>query len=145
MFKILIPAVACLGLLTFAAKTQALADDARPEVQAAMGWHISLEGRAAKLAYGLANSDHLAIMVICSPGEAEALVYGNVRPGPTHTNDMSGMDETPISLKDPTLRRLADRGSITVHGVDGTYPISATPVERRAIGHFLEYCARKSA
>jgi hypothetical protein len=146
MFKILIPAVAALGLVAFAAKTQPITDVASPApMPAAMGWHVSHEGRTAKLAYGVANSDQLAMMVTCAPGDATAAVYGDVRPSDGKANRTSSLDETRISVRDASLRGLADKGAMTVAGEGGTYRIAASGTERRAIGEFLDYCSRKRA
>ena len=97
MFKTLIPAVACLGLVAFAAKTQPVvaALDPADAVQT-MAWHISTEGEMAKLAYGVANSDQLAMMVTCAPGDATAAVYGDVRPAGAGAEAASPMDETRV-------------------------------------------------
>ncbi len=149
MFKILIPAVAALGLIAFAAKTQPMAEAASSPVehssQAGLGWHVSHEGAMAKLAYGVANSDQLAMMVTCAPGDSTAAVYGDVRPTVTAAVALSPMDETRIAVKDSPLRSLVEDGRISVHGEGGVHRVSATAVERRAIAEFLGYCARKQA
>jgi hypothetical protein len=88
MFKILVPAVAALGLVAFAAKTQDWShEDAEPaaamtaaSAMPVMGWHLSYEGSMAKLAYGVENSDQLAMMVTCAPGDRSAVIYGDVLP-----------------------------------------------------------------
>ena len=111
MFKVLIPAAAAVALVAFAARTQPL--DAFPPVETpTMSWHLSHEGAMAKLAYGVENSDQLALMVTCSPGDAAAVVYGDVQPdtprliaashGPAPLDPMSGGDatETRLSLQD---------------------------------------------
>ena len=149
MFKILIPAVAALGLVAFAAKTQPMADAvARPverSSQTGLGWHVSHEGAMAKLAYGVANSDQLAMMVTCAPGDTTAVVYGDVRPAVSHAVAVSPMDETRIAVKNSPLRSLVEDGRISVQGEGGVHRVSATTSERRAIAEFLGYCARKQA
>lgn len=146
MFKILIPAVAALGLIAFAAKTQPVGGDrmAAPAASS-MGWHVSHEGQTAKLAYGVANSDQLAMMVTCAPGDETAAVYGDVRPLGAKTDLMSDMDETRVSMRDASLRDLADKGAMTVVGDGGAFQVRATADERSAIGEFLHYCGRKQA
>lgn len=146
MFKILVPAVAILGLAAFAARTQPVATplSAAP-VAAVMGWHVSHEGETAKLAYGVANSDQLAMMVTCAPGDATAAVYGDVRPAVAKTETASAMDETRVSVRDVALRDLADKGAMTVVGEGGAFRVAASGHERRAIGEFLDYCSRKRA
>ena len=78
MFKFAIPAVAALGLIAVAAHSRANNADGANVVP--MSWHLSHEGSMAKLAYGVANSDQLALMRTCAPGQAQAIVYGEVQP-----------------------------------------------------------------
>ena len=71
MFKVLIPAAATLALIAAAAQSQSRTraetdlHDPRP-----MAWYLTHEGNMARLAYGLANSDQLLIMLTCAPGDA---------------------------------------------------------------------------
>jgi len=150
MLKFVIPAVAVLGLTAVAAQSYA------PEVAQvrtpSMAWHISHEGTMAKLAYGVENSDLLALMITCVPGDRSAVIYGDVQPsaarltqvsfGATRPDPLSGgdADETRISLRDPALRGLAERGQIRVSGDAGEVTLKASREEQRAIGEFLAYC-----
>ena len=122
MFRFAIPAVAALGLIAVAAQSEAVHADAAAEGGAApMGWHLSHEGPMAKLAYGVANSDQLALMMTCEPGQAQAIVYGDVQPASPRLHKASmtsavidplsgGLaDETRISLRDPALLEEAVR------------------------------------
>lgn len=156
MFKILIPAAASIALVAFAARSQN--PDAFTSVQApTMAWHLSHEGAMAKLAYGVENSDQLALMVTCSPGDATAVVYGDVQPdtprliaashGPTPLDPMSGGDatETRVSLRDASLTGLASRGAIRVQGDAGRFDLKASQDERRMIAGFLSYCGSSRA
>ena len=156
MFKILVPAVAALGLVAFAAKTQAVTSDepsSAPSSSTAaadpvMGWHISYEGRMAKLAYGVENSDQLAMMMTCTPGERTAAIYGDVLPAsPRLVRASSGGegDEARVPVSDPALQSLARAGVMPVVGVNGPARISATADERRVVGGFLSYCDGASA
>lgn len=146
MFKILIPAVAALGLVAFTAKTQpAISDVAAAPSSDAMAWHLSQEGDMAKLAYGMANSDQLAMMVTCAPGDATAAIYGDVRPVTATAEPSSEMQESRVSIQDVALRGLAERGALSVVGDQGAFIIRASGPERRGIGQFLDYCSRKSA
>lgn len=152
MLKVLIPAVAALGLVAFAARTQpvdAPADAATP----VMGWHVSHEGPMAKVAYGVENSDQLALMITCEPGDSAAAVYGDVQPAgarlthasltPQAADPLSGgaIEEARLGLNDPGLQRLAQAGVIRVSGEAGAFDIRATGDERRAIAGVLAYCA----
>lgn len=150
MLKIAIPAVAALGLIAFAARSQATDADAHVGL-APMGWHLSQEGSLAKLAYGVANSDQLALMMTCEPGQARATVYGDVQPASPRLikasmsaaiDPLSGgmVDETRISVRDPAMQQLARSGKLAVTAEAGQFELSATPDERRLIGDFFAYC-----
>ena len=151
MFKILIPAVAALGLVAFAARTETPVIEVQSETPA-MGWHLSHEGAIAKLAYGVENSDQLALMMTCMPGEATAAVYGDVQPatprltrasiGPIAPDPLSAGDayETRIALHDATLQGLAGDHGLVVRGEAGAFRLTATKQERRLVRDFLSYC-----
>lgn len=151
MFKVLLPAAAALGLIAAGAHT--LPQDAVASTDAsAMGWHVSYEGDMAKLAYGMANSDQLAVMITCAPGDRTAVVYGDVQPrsprltraggGPAEIDPLTGGDaiETRIGLGDPVLTRLASTGALAVQGDAGTFDLPATRAEQRTAQAFLAYC-----
>lgn len=150
MLKIAIPAVAALGLIAIAAQSQATDSGSQPDA-APMGWHLSHEGSLAKLAYGVENSDQLALMLTCGPGQSEAAVYGDVRPasprlhriataGPIDPLTGDLFRESRISVRDPALRRLALSGELLVEAEAGMFRLSATRDERRLIGDFFAYC-----
>lgn len=150
MLKIAIPAVAALGLIAFAAQSQATNLDVQTGV-APMGWHLSHEGSLAKLAYGVENSDQLALMMTCERGQAQATVYGDVLPASprlikasmaTTIDPLGGglADETRISVRDPALRQLARSGKLAVEADAGQFELSANPAERRLISDFFAYC-----
>lgn len=152
MFKVLIPAAAALGLVAFAARSQG-ADPMAVASANPMAWHLSHEGAMAKLAYGVANSDQLAVMMTCEPGDRTAAVYGTVQPvgarlirasmsGPADIDPMSGglAEESRIGLSDPALRSLVERGTMPVRGDAGRGSLPADKTERRMIADFLSYC-----
>lgn len=151
MFRILIPAVAAMGLVAFAAQTRTPTYDINAE-PVAMGWHLSHEGAMAKLAYGVENSDQLALMLTCEPGRSGVIVYGAVHPlspqliqaagHPTELDPLSGGDATEvrIALRDPTLQSLASRGILRVRGDAGDFDLRAAPDEQRVAANFLAYC-----
>lgn len=150
MFKIAIPAVAALGLIAFAAQSQATNLDVQSGV-APMGWHLSHEGSLAKLAYGVENSDQLALMMTCERGQAQAIVYGDIQPASPRIirasttsaiDPLSGdlSDEARISVRDPAMQQLASSGKLTVEADAGLFQLSATPAERRLISDFFAYC-----
>ncbi|RZJ27703.1 MAG: hypothetical protein EON85_10640 [Brevundimonas sp.] len=149
MLKFAIPAVAALGLVAFAAQSAATnVESGAP----GMGWHLSNEGAMAKLAYGVENSDQLALMMTCEPGRAQAVIYGDVQPAsPRLTRASMGEaaidplgggleDEASISLRDPTMRTMARTGRLTVEGEAGRFQLAATPAERVLIDRFFAYC-----
>ena len=155
MFKFAIPAVAALGLIAVAAQSRAT--DAAPEAgvvaaPAAMGWHLSHEGAMAKLAYGVANSDQLAMMMTCEPGQSQATVYGDVHPASPRLvkasmkagsiDPLSGAlaDEARIPLQAPVLRKLAESGKLEVEGEAGHFELTANGDERRLVREFFAYC-----
>lgn len=150
MFKVLIPAAAVIVLVAFAARTQPL-DSSIRDVPT-MGWHLSHEDELAKLAYGVENSDQLALMITCLPGETTAVVYGYVQPdtprlvqaalGPAPLDPLSGGDATEarIALNDSALKSLVQHGTLRVVGEAGQATIPATPQERRMVADFLTYC-----
>lgn len=152
MFKFAVPAVAALGLIAIAAQSQATNTDAALVDGLPMGWHLSHEDSMAKLAYGVENSDQLALMITCEPGQAQAIVYGDVQPdsprlvhasaGAASIDPLSGdlSDESRIALRDPALRDLARKGRMPVVGETGAYELTATREERRLINQFLSYC-----
>lgn len=151
MLKFAVPAVAALGLIAVAAQVQATNSDAQIGVTP-MGWHLSHEGGMAKLAYGVENSDQLALMMTCEPGQAQAIVYGDVQPTSPRLirasletaaiDPLSGdmMDETRIALADPALQQLVRRGKLEVESEAGLQELSATREERRLVSEFLSYC-----
>lgn len=150
MLKIAIPAVAALGLIAFAARSQATDSDVQP-VAAPMGWHLSHEGSLAKLAYGVENSDQLALMMTCERGQTRATVYGDVQPASprlvkasmsTAIDPLSGglASEARISVRDPALQRLVRNGRLPVEAEAGAFELTATPGERRLISDFFAYC-----
>lgn len=154
MLKFAIPAIAALGLIAGAAQTRATPDAA---AAGGMGWHLSQEGAMAKLAYGVENSDQLALMLTCEPGQATAVVYGEVQPAgarltraswsPTPIDPLSGnLDaESRLPLSDPALRGLVRAGRLPVVGDAGAFEIRASSTERRAVRAFLDYCGTGQA
>ena len=150
MLKVAIPAVAALALIAVAAQSRATDTDVQP-VSGAMGWHLSHEPGLAKLAYGVENSDQLALMMTCEPGKTQAVVYGDVQPAGvrlvrasmTSTIDpLSGglADETLISTRDPVMQSLQSAGKLAVEGEAGLFELQATAAERQKIADFFAYC-----
>jgi hypothetical protein len=155
MLKVLVPAVAALGLFAFALQSEGR--PAEPSVGAletpVMGWSVHYEGALAKLAFGVAQSDQLALMMTCVPGDAAATVYGDVQPEgaglmraglasqPVDPLSAGEAIESRIALGDPALRGLVRHGRLTVRGDAGLFQLAATREERRLVGDFLAYCS----
>lgn len=149
MVKFALPAVAALGLIALAAQTHATPPQPR---EPGLGWHVSHEGEMAKLAYGLENSDQLALMMTCEPGQTTAVIYGDVAPagarqqaastGPVQIDPLSGdlAEESRLSLRDPAVQALVRDGRMPVVGEAGRAELTATRDERRLIGEFIAYC-----
>ena len=152
MFKVLIPAAGILGLAVFTAHPATSGYDMQEQVQP-MGWHLHHEGSMAKLAYGVANSDQLALMLTCEPGEGGAVVYGDVQPASPRLMRVSNSYvepdplsmgeayETRIALNDSALTRLVERGAMPVEGAAGAFTLPASAEERRMVAGFMNYCA----
>lgn len=153
MFKFILPAVAALGLTAAAAQSYSPASEPATTTPV-MGWHLSHEGEIAKLAYGVANSDQLALMLVCQPGKSMATIYGEVQPkaaravqAAVETDPLSGGDafETRIALRDAAMQTLARNGKIAVEGDAGEFMLESNDAERRLIGEFFAHCAKAQA
>lgn len=152
MLKVLVPAVGLLGLFTVAARPVEAPLSVQQPDPAPMGWHLYHEGPMAKLAYGVANSDQLAMMLTCTPGDREAVVYGDVQPdtprlqrvgaGPVEADPLSGgvAFETRVPLRDPVLMQLANDGRMPVESQSGGHRLRADAAERRLVSAFIAYC-----
>jgi hypothetical protein len=136
MFKVLVPAVAALGLVAFAAQSRVSVADQDLDTSV-MSWSIHHEGALAKLAYGVPYSDQLALMITCMPGDATAYVYGDVQIEGARLMQASltldplsagDADESEIALSNPAL---ADAGR---------FQLIADREERRIVSDFLSYC-----
>ena len=151
MLKFALPATAALALIAVAAQSSATDqnDDTR---LGGMGWHLSEEPGLAKLAYGVANSDQLALLITCERGSAQAVVYGEVKPvGPqivrasmaAPIDPLGGdlIEEVTLSATAPVLQRLKTSGRLQVEGEAGQFELRANRAERRAIDAFFAYCA----
>lgn len=145
MLTKLLPAAA----LALAAFAPAVAADPAPQ---GVGWHLSYEEATAKLAYGLANSDQIALMLTCEPGGGQVASYGDVEPvarslrktsGDVALDPMSGglADEARLSASDAALTALARNGKLAVRDPDaGRLELTAAPAERGLVRDFVAYC-----
>ena len=155
MLKSLLPAAAALGFVALAGQAMTTAPAAPGE--GAPGWHLLHEGPMAKLAYGLADSDQVALMLTCSPGDRTAVVYGDAQPrsaaltpaaaGPQPIDPLSDGQayESRLPLTDAALTGLARGGRMAVQTEAGDQQIRASRAERRMVQSFLGYCASSRA
>ena len=154
MLKFLVPAAAALGLVAFAAQTEAT--DALRAGEPAMGWSLTHEGDMAKLAYGVPDSDQLALMMTCSPGDRTVLVYGDVQPdtprmvqaaypAPIDGLTEGEFEESRIPVGDAALVGLGRFGRLPVLADAGAFVLKADRGEQRLAREFLAYCASARA
>lgn len=154
MRKTVLPILAAAGLAAVAAHA-ATSFPSSPggRGDAVAGWRMLHEGAMAKLTYGLPDSDQLALMLTCAPGDGAAVVYGDVQPrsaglvlaahGPQPIDPLSNGEafEARLPLGDAALTGLARGGRMTVHTEAGDRQLTATRAERRTVQGFLSYCA----
>jgi hypothetical protein len=155
MLKSIAPAVAALGLAALAG--QAMTSPTTASGEAAASWHLLHEGSMAKLAYGMADSDQVALMLTCSPGDRTAVVYGDAQPqspalslaaaGPQPMDPLSDGEayEARLPLTDAALTSLARGGRMAVQTEAGAQQLTASRSERRLVQNFLGYCASSHA
>jgi len=180
MLKILIPAVAALGLAAHAAQSYTLegggpvslvervaatpaepapakraaaapvrAPAATPVMAPVMDWYFHTEGDTAKLAYGVANSDQLVLMLTCKPGDAKVSTLGTVRAMAetataysTMEDPMSGgvLHESEIDRRDAALADLAATGAIQAISAQGQMAVGSDAADKTAVKEFFAYC-----
>lgn len=155
VLKIALPALAALGLVAFAAQTMATDTQVAPEGIEGMGWHLNHDGHEARLFYGVADSDQLAVMMSCRMGGGEIVTMGAVQPVAARSagsleadiDPLSGdlMEMRALSANDPAMARLVQAGRLGVEGEDRRFDLSATPDERQSIKTFLDDCGTRSA
>ena len=156
MFKVLIPAAGFLGLVALAAQPASSGYEHQTDVQP-MVWQVHHEGDLAKLTYGVPNSDRLAMMMTCLPGERSAVIYGDVQPDTPRLQRVSvnysepdplsagEAYETRIALDDTALINLAEHGSMRVEGAAGGFSLPADEAEQAIVAQFVSYCSSARA
>jgi len=151
MLKTALPVIAALGLAAVAAQSYATGPT---PVAPGMGWHLSHEGDMAKLAYGAENSDQLALMLMCEPGQTQAVVYGDVQPEDARfintsapIDPLSGdmAEDARVSLHGASVRGLLETGRMAVETETGRSQLTATRDERRLVSDFVSYCSSNHA
>lgn len=152
MLKVLVPAVGLLAAVAFAAQPATPSLEVQADA-APMGWHLHYEGSTAKLAYGVANSDQLVLMMTCAPGDRTAVVYGDVQFADarlerashvqTQPDPLSGGEafESRVSLTSSAIRGMAEGRGVRLEGEAGVKTVGVTAEESALVGGFLSHCA----
>lgn len=163
MLKILIPAVAALGLVAHAAQSYTAEEGVAPTLldsvatapveiappAPALDWHFHKEGDTAKLAYGVANSDQLVLMLTCTAGDDKVATLGSVRAVAETASDeqsyedpMTGgvLHEAAIDKADSALNALAATGTMTVETANGMTALGTSSSDKAAVKAFFASC-----
>ena len=120
-----------------------------------MGWHVNHDGHEARLFYGVANSDQLAVMMSCRVGNGEIVTMGAVQPVAARSASSVEADIDPLSgeliemralsAHDPAMVQLVRSGRLGVEDEASRFDLSATPQERQSIRRFLDDCGTSQA
>lgn len=149
MLKYLIPAAATLSLVAFAAQSRSESVIDETPLDGALAWHLSHEGDMAKLAYGVANSDQIVIMLTCAPGDAKAQAFGVVTPagaatetGPAPVDPLTGlaMTDVAVDMNSAALTALRDDDRLPVVGEAGRADLPVTAGDKVVIDGFFAHC-----
>ena len=126
-----------------------------PEGIEGMAWHVNHDGPETRLFYGVANSDHLAVMMSCRIGDGEIVTMGAVHPVAARSAGSVEADIDPLSgdviemralsADDPAMARLVRAGRLGVEGPERRFDLPATQTERQSIRAFLDDCGTRSA
>jgi hypothetical protein len=126
------------------------------------GFHFLDEGENAKLAYGQANSDDVALMLQCAKGSSRVEVSDVIRsaPAPTLTLNAGGaksdvkvevqpgpgvsiaVGEAPLAA--PALKAFRRSGAVQVSYAGLSYAVSAKPQEQRSVERFFSVCEERT-
>ncbi|HEV2081073.1 MAG TPA: hypothetical protein VGR32_01330 [Brevundimonas sp.] len=154
MLKYLIPVAATLSLVAFAAQSRSEAVIDEAPLDGALAWHLSHEGETAKLAYGVAHSDQIVIMLTCAPGDRQVQAFGVVTPagaaveeGPAPVDPLTGlaMSDVAVGLNSRALTSLRDGGVLPVVGEAGPADLPVTRGDKAVIDGFFTHCGATRA
>jgi len=154
MLKYLIPVAATVAFAAFAAQSRSEAVIDETPVDGRLAWHLSHEGEMAKLAYGVAHSDQIVIMLTCAPGDAQAQAFGVVTPagvdvaeGPAPVDPLTGlaMADVAVDMNSRTMASLRDGGAMPVVGEAGPADLRVTPGDKAVIDGFFAHCGATRA
>lgn len=148
-------ASACVTVLTACQQ-----DGMRPQLTLTPGYglHFIDEGDKAKLAYGMTNSDNVALMLECAKGSRNIEITdvargdnrklmlksgatrsdfgGVIVPGPSPVLTASGKVDT------PALKAFRETGQIEVQTGDRRYGVTASGAEHAEVKRFFAVCER---
>ena len=122
------------------------------------------EGASAKLAYGLANSDDVGLMLECDKGSGRIAVSDVARgPVPNQLTLIAGQGRSDLAVRpeadaeggspilqgaasvdSPALKAFRGSGQIEVRMGDVRYDVTATAAERIGVARFFAACAQHS-
>ncbi len=154
MQRIMLPA---LALAVAVMATQANISNASKPQDDGAGWHLLYEGPMAKLVYGVADSDQVALMLTCTPGDHRLALFGDVEPdtprlqpaslGPTAIDPLSQGTawEMHLAMDDEVLAGLAHQGVMPVRSEGEVLTLTANRAEQKMVRDFLGYCAVRHA
>jgi hypothetical protein len=127
-----------------------------------LGLHFQRSGDVASLAYGVANSDSVGLMLQCEAGSRSVdisdvarstasnnltLISGKARTDLAATVD-SSMGQPTLWAKAPSdlapLQRFRDTGQITVSSRGGRYSVVARQDERARVERFFRACEQRA-
>ena len=134
--------------------------DSAPKLAGGFGLYFQDEGPDVKLAYGVADSDDVALMLQCSKGTGEVQITDVARDSARPmllliSNDgvsvlAAGLQANPegaapllaaqTSVDSPALAAFRHSGRISVRNGDFRYAITATQSERGEVGRFFAAC-----
>ena len=128
------------------------------------GWHLLHEGDRAKLAYGIANSDQILVMLSCAAGDQTVEVFGlaapeadevvltsasltspiDVRPSYDPISGASAI-ETTLPIQAAALEGFRATGRLTLAADTGdSVPAHAVQAELPQVRAFFDHCERRS-
>ena len=128
------------------------------------GWNLQYEGDAAKLTYGIANSDQIQLMLTCAVGSRTVEVFGPASPDAERVRLMSATGATEVAVSpepDPmsgaasmktelpseaaALQGFRQNGRLTVTVDEGRdVPMHAVRAETPQVQAFFDHCERRS-
>lgn len=131
---------------------------------AAAGWHLLHEGDRAKLAYGIANSDQILVMLSCAAGDETVEVFGLAAPEADEVvltsaslrsplpveptiDPISGATaiETTLPVEAEALEGFRATGRLTLTADTGeSVPAHAMQAELPQVQAFFDHCQRRS-